>query len=254
MVILSADKESFTVTLNKNDYVCKFDKMIEDGITEVKHIETSDNTLCDLKQFQDFLYCHLYKHKDYEVMHPGHFFATAKTNKFKSIEDISLESLKLCPINDQTRNYIYNASKVVAKYLSPLSKNEFSITDKLSFPELLKISRNDQCYEDVSCDVESLFTSILVQETIDYILQRIYVRKETKPFCKKVNIKKLLLKLTKECVFSVNNRFIKQIDGFPIGSPISVDFSNIHVSKMEEDIVAPMEPHFYKRYVDDTYI
>ena len=23
---------------------------------------------------------------------------------------------------------------------------------------------------------------------------------------------------------------------------------------MEEDIVTPMKPHFYKRYVDDTYI
>ena len=74
MFILSADKESFTVTLNKNDYVCKFDKMIEDGITEVKHIETSDNTLCDLKRFHHFFYCHLYKHKDYEVMRPGRFF------------------------------------------------------------------------------------------------------------------------------------------------------------------------------------
>ena len=63
-----------------------------------------------------------------------------------------------------------------------------------------------------------------------------------------------LLKLTKECVFSVNNRLIKQIDGCPMGGPISAVFSDIYVSKMEEDIVTPMKPHFYKRYVDDTYI
>ena len=31
-------------------------------------------------------------------------------------------------------------------------------------------------------------------------------------------------------------------------------FANIYGSKMEEDIVAPIKPHFYKRYVDDTYI
>ena len=123
---------------------------------------------------------------------PGCFFATATTHKFKSIEDISLESLKLCPIIDQTGTYIYNASKVVAKYLSPLSKNEFSISDTLSFPELLKNSSNDESYEDVSYDVESLFTSIPVQETIDYILQRIYVRKEINPFCQKSIFKKLL--------------------------------------------------------------
>ena len=44
--------------------------MIKDGTTECKYIETSDNTLCDLKRFQGFLYSHLYKHKDCEAMHP----------------------------------------------------------------------------------------------------------------------------------------------------------------------------------------
>ena len=38
--------------------------MIEDGITEGNYTETSDNTLCDLKRFQDFLYRHFHKHKD----------------------------------------------------------------------------------------------------------------------------------------------------------------------------------------------
>ena len=97
---------------------------------------------------------------------PGCFFATAKTHKFKSIEDISLdislESLKLCPIIDQTGTYIYTASKIITKYLNPLSKNEFSFTDMLSFPELLKNSSNDESYEDVSYDIKSLFTSIPV--------------------------------------------------------------------------------------------
>ena len=73
----------------------------------------------------------------------------------KSIEGISLESVKLHPIIDQTGTYIYNTSKVVAKFLSPLSKNEFSITDTLSFPGLLKSSSNDECYEDISYSIES---------------------------------------------------------------------------------------------------
>ena len=65
---------------------------------------------------------------------------------------------------------------------------------------------------------------------------------------------KFLLKLTKECVFSVNNRLIKKIDGCPMGGPISIVFSDIYVCKMEEDIVTPMKPHFHKRYVRDTHI
>ena len=70
IVIISAGKESSTVTLNNNDYVCKVDQIIEDGITECKYIETSDDTLWDLKRFQDFLYRNLYKTKDYESMRP----------------------------------------------------------------------------------------------------------------------------------------------------------------------------------------
>ena len=94
IVMLSAGKESCTVILNKNDYFCKVDEMIEASIAEGKYIETTDNTLCDLKRFQDFLYFYFYKHKDYEAMHPcanqpGHFFATTKTHKFESIEDVS---------------------------------------------------------------------------------------------------------------------------------------------------------------------
>ena len=80
----------------------------------------------------------------------GHFFATAKSHKFDFSEDMSLDSLKLLLIIDQMGTYICNASKVDTKYLSPLCKNEFSITDTLSFPELLRNSSNEEIYEDVS--------------------------------------------------------------------------------------------------------
>ena len=99
-----------------------------------------------------------------------------------------------------------------------------------------------------------MLTGIPVAETKDYILQRIVVCKEIKPFSKKSIFKKMLLKLIKECVFSVNNRLIKQTDGCPMGGPICVIFSDIYVSRMEEDIVVPLKPHFHKRYVNDTYI
>ena len=59
---------------------------------------------------------------------PARFFATAKKHKFKSLEEINVDQLKLRPIIDQTGTYIYNASKVVAKYLRPLAKNEVTLT------------------------------------------------------------------------------------------------------------------------------
>ena len=133
-------------------------------------------------------------------------------------------------------------SKVVAKYLGPLAKNDYTIWDTLSSPYLLKSAPSDDNFEDVSYDVKSLFTGIAIQETIDYILYNIYVKKELKPFCKKSIFKKLLNKLTTECVFSANNKLTKHIDGCSMGGSISVAFSDIYVCKMEEDIVAPSKP------------
>ena len=48
---------------------------------------------------------------------PGRFFATAKTHKFPSSNDIAVENLKLCPIIDLTGTYAYKTSKVITNYL-----------------------------------------------------------------------------------------------------------------------------------------
>ena len=59
--------------------------------------------------------------------------------------------------------------------------------------------------------------------------------------------------MTKESVFSVNNRLIKQIDGCAMEGLISVVFSDIYMCKMEE-VVKPLKLIFYKHYMDDTYV
>ena len=70
---------------------------------------------------------------------PGRLFATTKTHKFESISDITLEKLKLRPIIDQTDTDIYKASKVVAKHLGLLAKDDYTIRDTLSFQDYLKV-------------------------------------------------------------------------------------------------------------------
>ena len=119
---------------------------------------------------------------------------------------------------------------------------------------MLKNIENSDDNEDVSYDVESLFTSIPIKETIGYIIHKIYPEKIIEPMCRKPIYKKLLIKLTKECTFSVNNRLIKKINGCFMGGPISVVFADIYMCKMEDDVVAPTKPIFYERYVDNTYI
>ena len=70
IVVISADKESCTVILNKTEYVNKVNAMISEGISKGKYVETVDSTHRDLKHFQDFLYRHFYKTKYYDGMRP----------------------------------------------------------------------------------------------------------------------------------------------------------------------------------------
>ena len=54
IVVLTADKESSTVILNKSVYIRKVNNIIKEGMQQGKYIETKDTTLRDLKHFQDF--------------------------------------------------------------------------------------------------------------------------------------------------------------------------------------------------------
>ena len=105
----------------------------------------------------------------------------------------------------------------------------------------------------VSYDVDSLFTSIPLGETIDFTLDETYVRKKPEPFCKKSVFKKLLNKLCKGCTFLADGKLIREVDGCPMGGPISVVLSNIFCVKMEFDVVKSLKPKFNKRYVNNIY-
>ena len=107
--------------------------------------------------------------------------------------------------------------------------------------------------EDVSFDVELLFTNIPIEETINYINDQIYVHKKLTPICSKLIFRRLLIKLATECTFKFNSRFLKQVDGCTMGGPLSVTFSDIYMVKMENDVVMPSKPIFYLRFVDDIY-
>ena len=83
-------------------------------------------------------------------------------------------------------------------------------------------------------------------------MKEIYENKVIKPMWKsKLIFRRLLEKLTKNCVFSVNDKLVKQVEGCPMGGTISVIMSGIHMKRMEKDCVAPLNPKLYKRYVDD---
>ena len=210
IVVLAGDKDSSVIIMDKSDYRDKVSGMINVGIQQGKYIRTSDNILKELRSFQSVRYRHFKNLPNYEKMRPStnqpaRFFASAKTHQFQSVDDINLQDLKLRPIIDQTGTCYYNTGKVIAKYLQPLTINEYVITDTQTFPSMLENIPLTDDEEDVSYDVESLFTNIPIKDTIDYVCDQIYIHNKLKPLCKQSIFRKLLFKLTTECTFSANN-------------------------------------------------
>ena len=62
---------------------------------------------------------------------------------------------------------------------------------------------------------------MLINETIDFICNEIYVHKKLQPISKLSIFKKLFLKVTTECTFTINKQLCKQIDGVSTGHTLS---------------------------------
>ena len=126
--------------------------------------------------------------------------------------------------------------------MKPLCINEYSIKDTLQFPQLLKDLpplKDDEEY--VFYDVESLFTNIPLKETIDYMLEQIYLHNQLPIICSKLFFPKLFEKINTKISFQLNSWFFKQKDGCAMGGPLSVTLSDIWMVNMENNI--PHKPH-----------
>ena len=110
----SSNKNSSVVILDRACYKEKINRSINDGTSKgVYDIKENDNTLTELKSFQNFIYRNFKKHeKNKEVRptsgQPTRLFATAMTHKFTDTKQININNLKLCPIRDQTGTHLYD--------------------------------------------------------------------------------------------------------------------------------------------------
>ena len=108
-----------------------------------------------------------------------------------------------------------------------------------------------------SLDVESLFTNVPVDETIQLLLDRIYRDEDTPTLDIPENSLRRLLQLCiKEAPFrDQRGNLYKQIDGVAMGSPLGVLFANAYMGFVEQRVFqGTRQPTKYHRYIDDTFI
>ena len=183
---------------------------------------------------------------------PAQFYGIAKIHKIP-LESTYDNHLPLRPIISNIGTATYHTSKYLATLLSPLSKSIYTIDSTKDFISYIKDMVIPENYSLVSFDVESLFTNVPLDYTVDLILDRVYNKKDIQTTIKQNDLKKLLMLCTKNVHFKFNGNTYIQADGVSMGSPLGPVFANIFMVKLESELIPTLSNLIlWKRYVDDT--
>ena len=106
-------------------------------------------------------------------------------------------------------------------------------------------------------NVDSLFTNIPQDETIDIYIDNLYNGNEKPPKILSL-IVVVCVTVTKESFFTFDNKYYKEVDGAAMKSPLGPDLADICVSNFESkwlrDCLNNFKHVFYKFYVDDIFV
>ena len=118
----------------------------------------------------------------------------------------------------------YKIAKFLVPVLNCLTVNEFTIKDSFAFAK--EIVDQDSSLFMASLDVDSLFTNIPLDETINICTESIFNESDFVEGLNKSEFKELLSLATKESYFIFNELLYKQIDGVAMGSPLGPTLAN----------------------------
>ena len=119
-------------------------------------------------------------------------------------------------------------SNKIAEFLVPrmnsITSNEFTIKDTFCFAR--EIVEQDSSLAMGSLDVDSLFTNIPLDTTIDICTNTVYSEQDVIKGIKKKEFRNLLSLATKESCFIFKEVLYKQKDGVGVGSPLGPTLAN----------------------------
>ena len=240
IIIQKADKGNTVVILNRKDYVCKmknilndsskFHKVYIDHDKILNHLIHIENRVTDVRRnLRDNkeTYSDQYKDLSPSGSRPGIMYGLAKVHK---IVTDGLPSFR--PILSATSTPTYNLAKFLVPILVPLTTNEYSIKDSFTFPE--ELQSFDSKLVMVSFDIESLFTSIHLQETIDLCVENLFQDRTHVDNLSKDSFHELLTRTMSESLILFDQQFYKRHDGVEMGSPLGPTFANVFLCYHEK--------------------
>nr|VZI51516.1 unnamed protein product [Spirometra erinaceieuropaei] len=189
--------------------------------------------------------------KDWRQMKPQ----DAALARFYDLPKIHKPNVPLRPIVALKGTPTYGLAKWLAKHLKKLTDgSEHTAVSSTHFLERLKDVTIAPDEIMVSFDVVSLFTSIpkeLAMGAVDDLLKKRY-DEEGKPFKRRHAME--LLDYCLHTYFTFNGQIYEQIQGAPMGSPISGYLAEAVLQELETRVFQTYKPKFWMRYVDDTFV
>jgi len=253
IIIQRPDKGGGVVILDKTSYTSKLRCLVND---------TSKFATCDNKQsdviknklnriadtFKNNNWTLYHKIKRTGQFHNGHLYGLPKIHKNEKDPPLRPIISMSGTVTHEIAQYI---NCIIRPYLNS-DKIVRSSTEVLSELQELKLSPGDHL---VSLDVESLFTNVPVNTTIDYIIDSAYNHQSLPPpMIPASTMKSLLLICTTETPFEFCGETFVQVDGVSMGSPLGPTFADFYMAQLENRLLTQKKvtnPWFYKRYVDD---
>ena len=251
IVVRRADKSSIYVILDKDDYLNKLNALLSDTskfqvinrdptsklkLKANKLIDTLNSVQGDIKIDKIV--------GDYT---PGYVYGNVKIHK---------QGNPLRPIISQCPTPTYQLAKTINKIISPYIPNDYSIKSPSEFIDILHSSPTNGII--ASLDVNSLFTNVPIDPTIDTIIKHTYHHATLPPPKIPKNILREFLSIcTKESPFHApNGDLYLQIEGVAMGSPLGPTFANFYMGNLEQNIFNNYynKPSIYVRYIDDIFM
>lgn len=255
LVIVLADKGNRTVVMTKTDYKSKmFDLLSDQNTYRSLPYDTSDALHARLI----YMATRLKKNKwineeDYNKI----VMYNSAMPKIYGQPKVHKPQIPHRPVVASYESPNYKASSFLAEILKHLTKHsKYNIKNAFEFVERvskLKLNHNELC---VSFDVVSLFTNVPL-DLIEQILKDRWNEIQLYTSIPETEFFQMLNFVLRDCnQFIYNNTIYKQLDGVPMGLPLSPILADIVMEYILDMALSKLNYHLTEciKYVDDLFL